>query len=88
MQRGTALTQELVDLAEGFHPRHIHAVDGLGKQAHVFDRRVPCHMVHHRPLQRAGRGKVQFRIHTQRIKLGCQRRQMPEVAVAQAAVGV
>ena len=39
-------------------------------------------------LQCAGRGEVQFGIHTQRIQSGCQRRQVPQVAVAHAAVGV
>ena len=36
----------------------------------------------------AGRGKVQFGVHAQRVEVRRQRRQAPEVAVAQAAVGV
>jgi hypothetical protein len=45
-------------------------------------------VVHHTAFQRAGRGKVEFGIHAQGQQMGRQRGQLPEVPVAQAAVGV
>ena len=45
-------------------------------------------LLHHRAFEGAGGGKVELGIHAQGVKVWCQGGQLPQVAVAQAAIGV
>jgi hypothetical protein len=71
-----------------FHPGGVDAVDGLRKQADVLRVRGGGQVLGHGALERAGGRKVQLVVHAQRIQVRRQRRQLPQVAVAQAAVRV
>jgi hypothetical protein len=74
--------------AEHLHAGGVDAVDRLREQAHVAHVRMRRDVFDDVALHRGGGGEVQLRIHAQCIQVRRQRRQLPQVPVAQAAVGI
>ena len=88
VQFDALIVELLAQATKGLHTRGINPVDGVRDQHHMARARVGGDVFGHRALKAVGGGEIERSVHAQRAEVGRQRRQQPQVAVAQAAIGM